>query len=132
MASYAGWRPSKVQVFQNDRLIGEFGSVNSCSLTYFPNKANTYLHALFDGQKEYYSKKLNLLFVKFEKKGYLKPNNSLCSRYNVYDKQKNEKIKIISTKELKKYLTVNGRFYRQLNRNGIYEDENFRIWKAEK
>lgn len=131
MASYAGWRPSKVQVFKNNVLIGEWGSVNSCSLTFFPNKAHTYLHALFAGQKEYYSKKLNLLFIKIEKKGYLKPNNSLCSRYNVYDKQKNEKIKIISTKELKKHLTINGRFYREINRNGFYEDEKYKIYRAD-
>lgn len=133
MVSYAGWKPSGVQVFRNNVLIGEFGSVNSCSLTYFPDKAHTYLHVLFGRQKDkcqYYSKKLNLLFVKIEKKGYLKPNNRSCASWCVFDKQQNKKYDVKSSKELGKLLKLTKRFYKDVDYFGFFEDDKYKIWRA--
>lgn len=127
-----GWKPSKIEVLnEKGEIIDILGTVKGCSRKYFPQFDSTYLGVQFDGKSEYYSKKLKLTFIKHKHEGYLSPTRS-CVSWCVLDKQQNKKYNVKSSTELRKILSINRRFYREINRNGYYDDDNYRIWKAAK
>lgn len=130
MVNYAGWKPNEIIVKNaKGQTINIFQTEKSCSKHYFPDFGESYLNNKFNGDSKYYSKELQLLFIKHKNKGVLCPNGS-CVSWCVLDKQQNKNFKVKSSKELGKLLKLTKRFYKDNDLFGFFENEKYKIWRG--